>query len=122
LAIIAIPASRVLEAVKECAGNKINLVIVISAGFKETGPEGLELEKKLTTFCHEHKIRLLGPNCVGLLHTHTPVNASFARGFPQKGHISFISQSGAMLVSIIDWSKAAAWGFPTLSAWVTKPF
>jgi acetyl coenzyme A synthetase (ADP forming)-like protein len=111
LAIIAIPASRVLEAVKECAGNKINLVIVISAGFKETGPEGLELEKKLTTFCHEHKIRLLGPNCVGLLHTHTPVNASFARGFPQKGHISFISQSGAMLVSIIDWSKAAGLGF-----------
>ena len=111
LAVIAIPASRVLEAVKECAGNNINLVIVITAGFKETGPEGLELEKKLTAFCHEHKIRLLGPNCVGVLHTHTPINASFSRGFPQKGHISFISQSGAMLVSIIDWSKAAGLGF-----------
>lgn len=111
LAIIAIPASGVLESVKNCAQSNIKLVIVVSAGFKETGSEGLELEKKLTAFCREHNIRLLGPNCVGLLHTHTPVNASFARGFPRKGHISFISQSGAMLVSIIDWSELAGLGF-----------
>jgi len=111
LAVIAIPASRVLGAVKECARSNINLIIVVSAGFKETGPEGLELEKELVTFCRKENIRLLGPNCVGLIHTHTPVNASFARGFPQKGHISFISQSGAMLVSIIDWSELAGLGF-----------
>jgi acetyltransferase len=111
LAVIAIPASKVLEAVKECAQSNINLIIVVSAGFKETGPDGLELEKELVTFCRKKNIRLLGPNCVGLIHTHTPVNASFARGFPRKGHISFISQSGAMLVSIIDWSEIAGLGF-----------
>lgn len=111
LAVIAIPASKVLEAVQECAHSNINLIIVVSAGFKEIGPEGMELEKKLVSFCRNHKIRLVGPNCVGLMHTHTPVNASFARGFPRKGHISFISQSGAMLVSILDWSELAGLGF-----------
>jgi len=111
LAIIAIPAPAVIESVKDCARSNINAVIVVSAGFKETGSDGLELEKKLVAFCREHHIRLLGPNCVGLMHTHTPLNASFARGFPRKGHISFISQSGAMLVSIIDWSEPAGLGF-----------
>ncbi|NMB41689.1 MAG: acetate--CoA ligase [Firmicutes bacterium] len=111
LAVIAIPAARVLEAARECAHSNIGFLIVVSAGFKEVGSEGFELEKELAAFCRQKNIRLLGPNCVGLIHTHTPVNASFARGFPQKGHISFISQSGAMLVSIIDWSEIAGLGF-----------
>lgn len=111
LAIIAIPAFRVLQAAKDCVRSGIKFLIVVSAGFKETGPDGMELEKNLVAFCQQHKIRILGPNCVGLIHTHTPMNASFARGFPKKGHISFISQSGAMLVSILDWSKIAGLGF-----------
>jgi acetate---CoA ligase (ADP-forming) len=111
VAVIAIPAGRVLEAVKDCARSGIKLVIVVSAGFKEIGHEGMELEKELTAFCRNHGIRLIGPNCVGLMHTHSPLNASFARGFPQKGNIAFISQSGAMLVSILDWSQMVGLGF-----------
>lgn len=111
LAVISIPAVRVLEAVEDCARSGIHLVIVVSAGFKEIGPEGMELEKELAAFCRNHGIRLIGPNCVGLIHTHSPLNASFAKGFPQKGNIAFISQSGAMLVSILDWSKMAGLGF-----------
>jgi acetate---CoA ligase (ADP-forming) len=111
LAVIAIPAGRVLEAVKDCARSGIKLVIVVSAGFKEIGHQGMELEKEITSCCRNHGIRLIGPNCVGLMHTHTPLNASFARGFPQKGNIAFISQSGAMLVSILDWSQMVGLGF-----------
>lgn len=111
LAVIAIPASRVLEAVRDCAQRGIRFAIVITAGFKETGPDGMELEKKLAAFCREQKIRLLGPNCVGLIHTHTPINASFGRGIPRQGNIAFISQSGAILISILDWSQIAGIGF-----------
>ncbi|MGI5823901.1 MAG: CoA-binding protein, partial [Dethiobacteria bacterium] len=74
LAVIAIPAAHVLAALQECAQRGIRYAIVITAGFKETGPQGMELENKLTAFCREQKIRLLGPNCVGLIHTHTPIN------------------------------------------------
>ncbi len=111
LAVIAIPARGVLAAVRECAQNGIHCVIVITAGFKETGPDGAELEKELAAFCREQKVRLLGPNCVGLIHTHTPLNASFARGTPRQGNVAFISQSGAILLSILDWSMIAGTGF-----------
>lgn len=111
LAVIAIPAAFVLKALEDCAQRGIRYTIVITAGFKEIGPQGMELEKKLTAFCREQKIRLLGPNCVGLIHTHTPINASFSRGIPHKGNIAFISQSGAILLSILDWSQMAGIGF-----------
>lgn len=111
LAVIAIPAAHVLAALQECAQRGIRYAIVITAGFKETGPQGMELENKLTAFCREQKIRLLGPNCVGLIHTHTPINVSFSRGVPRKGNIAFISQSGAILLSILDWSQMAGIGF-----------
>ena len=111
LAVIAIPAPKVLAAIQECAQSGIHFVIVITAGFKETGPQGAELEKQLTAFCREQKMRLLGPNCVGLIHTHTPLNVSFARGTPRQGNVAFISQSGAILISILDWSEIAGIGF-----------
>ncbi len=111
LAVLVIPGRAVIPAAEECGRLGIQTMIVISAGFKETGKEGLEAEKKLVSLCRQHGIRMLGPNCLGLMDTHTPLNASFAAGFPKKGDIAFISQSGALCASILDWSLDQGMGF-----------
>lgn len=111
LAVLSIPAKACLEVMEECGKQGIKYVVVISAGFKEVGPEGLELEKKLQAICKKYGIHMVGPNCVGVMDTHIPFNASFSMGFPDQGEIAFISQSGAMLVSIMDWSKSIGLGF-----------
>lgn len=111
LAVISVPSARVVQVAEECGEAGVKGLIVITAGFKEVGREGLKEEKKLIDICRRYSMRMLGPNCVGLMDTHTPVNASFAKGFPNEGNISFISQSGAMLVSILDWSFQMGMGF-----------
>lgn len=111
LAVICVPSKRVVEVAEECGKSGVKGLIVITAGFKEVGSEGLKAEKKLLDICKKYEMRMLGPNCVGLMDTHTPMNASFARGFADEGNISFISQSGAMLVSILDWSFEMGMGF-----------
>lgn len=111
LAVISVPEGLVLSVAEECGQAGVKGLIVITAGFKEVGSEGLKRERELVKICRRHGMRMLGPNCVGLMDTHTPINASFAKGFPRPGNISFISQSGAMLVSILDWSFTAGLGF-----------
>jgi acetyltransferase len=111
LAVVAVPADRSLQVARECGAAGVKGLIVISAGFKEVGSEGLKQERELLAVCRQYDMRMVGPNCVGLMDTHTPLNASFARGFPGQGNITFISQSGAMLVSILDWSFAMGLGF-----------
>ncbi|TEB14527.1 succinyl-CoA synthetase subunit alpha [Pelotomaculum sp. FP] len=111
LAVLSLPASRTLDAAEQCGISGVKNLVVITAGFKETGKEGLELERRLVETCRKYEMRMTGPNCVGLIDTHTPINASFAAGFPLKGEIAFISQSGAMVLSILDWSYRAGLGF-----------
>jgi len=111
LAVISVPAALVLDIATECGNGGVKNLVVITAGFKETGKEGLRLEHKLVETCRRYKMRMLGPNCVGFMDTHTPINASFATGFPLKGEIAFISQSGAMVMSILDWSHSVGLGF-----------
>ena len=111
LAILCIPEKLVVNIARECGKTGVKGLIVITAGFKEIGSEGLQREKELIQICEEYNMSMLGPNCVGLIDTHAPLNASFATGKPLPGNISFISQSGAMLVSIIDWSFSAGLGF-----------
>lgn len=111
LALVTIPAARVLDAARECAGQGVKHMVVITAGFKEVGKEGLDLEKKLVAICREHGINMLGPNCVGMMNTHARLNASFSGAYPKQGDIAFISQSGAMLVAILDWSIKTGLGF-----------
>lgn len=111
LAVVSVPAERTLAVAEECGKAGVKGLIVITAGFKETGSEGLKQERALLEICRRYKMRMLGPNCVGLMDTHTPLNASFAKGFPEEGNISFISQSGAMLVAILDWSFGRGLGF-----------
>ena len=111
LAVLSLPASRTLDAAEQCGVSGVKNLVVITAGFKETGKEGLELERRLVETCRQYEMRMTGPNCVGLIDTHTPINASFAAGFPLKGEIAFISQSGAMVLSILDWSYRTGLGF-----------
>lgn len=111
LAVISIPDSAVNDIARECGEAGTGGLIVITAGFKEAGPEGLNREKELVQICNQYNMPMVGPNCVGLIDTHTPLNASFTTGTPLPGSISFISQSGAMLISILDWSFAAGLGF-----------
>jgi len=111
LAVIAVPAALVLDIAGACGKSGVKNLVVITAGFKETGKKGLSLEHKLVETCRRYKMQMLGPNCVGFMDTHTPINASFAAGFPLKGEIAFISQSGAMVLSILDWSHSIGLGF-----------
>ncbi len=111
LVVTAIPAKHCLDIAEEAGSLGIKNLIIISAGFKEAGSEGMELEKKLFTICSRYGINMLGPNCVGYIDTVIPINASFSAAFPKKGNIAFISQSGAMMLSVIDWSLSAGLGF-----------
>ena len=111
LAVVAVPAPAVMDVLEQCGKNAVDSIVVISAGFKETGPEGARLEKRLATQARELGIRVVGPNCLGIIDTASALNASFAAGMPLAGHIGFFSQSGAMCVAILDWALGENVGF-----------
>ena len=110
-AVISVPAKHAVAVARECGEAGVKFLVVITAGFKEIGKEGLEREQELKKICKEFGMRMVGPNVVGIMDTHTPFNASFTHGFPRQGKIAFISQSGAMLLAILDWSKSSGLGF-----------
>ncbi len=111
LAVITVPAAYTLNVAEDCGKAGVKGLVVITAGFKEVGTEGMKLEQDLINICKKYNMRMVGPNCVGVMDTHGPLNASFANGFPNQGTISLIAQSGAMLVSILDWSFDMGMGF-----------
>nr|MDO8098934.1 acetate--CoA ligase family protein [Candidatus Njordarchaeota archaeon] len=110
-AIINIPAKSVLESLVECGDKGVKSVVVISAGFKEVGYDGAQLEKQCVDVCRKYGMRMLGPNVVGYIDTWTPINATFAPKMALKGTIGLASQSGALCTSILDWSRQAGIGF-----------
>jgi acetyltransferase len=111
LAVIVIPAQAVLDVMEECGRKGVKYAVVISAGFKEIGGEGIEREGKLIEIARKYGVRVVGPNCLGIIDLHTPLNASFASIPETKGGIAFISQSGALLSAILDWAPKAGIGF-----------
>ena len=111
LAIITIPSVFVNTAVKECGEVGVENMVVITAGFKEIGGEGAKLEAELTALGEEYGINIIGPNSLGITDSHTPLNGSFSQMMPPTGNMAFISQSGAMMVAIIDWSVTSGIGF-----------
>jgi acetyltransferase len=111
VAVISVPAERSLDVARACGEAGVKYLVVVSAGYKEIGEIGMKREKELLQICTQYHMRLVGPNVVGIMDTHTPLNASFAPGFPSRGEIAFISQSGAMLLAILDWSRSAGLGF-----------
>jgi len=105
LAVIAVPAASVAEAVESCGVAGVAAVVVLSAGFKETGAEGGALERRVAQIARTHGMRLLGPNCLGLMVPGSRLNASFAGPMVPEGGIAVITQSGALGTAILDWAR-----------------
>lgn len=111
LAVIVIPAKLVVDVVKECGEKGVPAVIVISAGFEETGKEGAERQRELLEIAEAHGMRVLGPNVLGVIDTICPLNASFAAHMPERGRLGFMSQSGALCVAVLDLAVVEGIGF-----------
>lgn len=112
LAVIVVPAPSVISAARECARKGVRALVVISAGFAESGPEGVSRQRELLDVCRSSGMRLIGPNCMGIMNTDPSVrlNASFASAVPREGRIGFLSQSGALGLAVIDHANARGLG------------
>ncbi len=105
LVISALPASQVKNLIDECPKVKAKAIIVVASGFRESGPEGAQLEQELVELCRRRDLRLLGPNCLGFINTANSLNASFAGTIPKKGGVTAFSQSGALSSVMLDMAK-----------------
>ena len=113
LAVIVFPASVCDRALEMCGRRGVKGVIMISAGFREVGPEGVAREQRIKDICHEYGLSLIGPNCLGVINTDPRImlNASFARKMPAQGRIAFLSQSGALCTAVLDYARGKNIGF-----------
>ncbi|BCS89387.1 acetate--CoA ligase family protein [Pseudodesulfovibrio sediminis] len=111
LGIIVLPRKQVLAAMEELAEANVSAICVISAGFRETGRDGFELEMEMAELARKKKITLLGPNSLGLINTTIGLDATIAQAKPTKGSIAFFSQSGALCSAILDWADGESIGF-----------
>jgi acetyltransferase len=111
LVVVVTPAATVPATVEESAAVGVKAVVVISAGFKEVGPEGVELERRILEIARANGIRVVGPNCLGVMRPTTGLNATFAAGIAAPGTVGFVSQSGALLTAVLDWSVREKVGF-----------
>ncbi len=114
LAIVVTPAPSVPGVIRECVDAGARSAIVISAGFKERGAEGIELERQIQAELRRGSLRLLGPNCLGMMNPAYGLNATFARDIARRGNVAFLSQSGALLTAILDWSLGEEVGFSAI--------
>ncbi|MBM3995587.1 MAG: hypothetical protein FJ303_15755 [Planctomycetes bacterium] len=112
LAVIATPASSVPATIQHCVERGVPAAIVISAGFSELGAEGRALEKQIRDIA-AGKMRIVGPNCLGIIHPSSGLNASFAASMAKPGRVALLSQSGAICTSILDWARERNVGFST---------
>ncbi|MEA5575669.1 acetate--CoA ligase alpha subunit [Anabaena sp. UHCC 0451] len=111
LAVIATPAHTVPKIISDCVDAGIKGAIIISAGFKEAGAKGIALEQEILQIAHRGKIRIIGPNCLGVMSPISGLNATFASTMARRGNVGFISQSGALCTAILDWSLQENVGF-----------
>ncbi|HEU0236168.1 MAG TPA: acetate--CoA ligase family protein [Candidatus Limnocylindrales bacterium] len=114
LAVIVTPAKTAPALVEECGQAGVKGVIIISAGFKEVGPDGVELERQVLAAARRHGIRVVGPNCLGVMNPIGRLNATFAAGIANPGRVGFVSQSGALLTAILDWATLEGVGFSAI--------
>jgi acetyl coenzyme A synthetase (ADP forming)-like protein len=115
IAIIAVPAKIVARVADECGRKGVRVLVVISDGFKETGPEGASREKELRSIAFGHGMRIIGPNCMGVINTAPAVkmNATFSPVFPPQGNVAFLSQSGAMGLVVLEYASNLDMGIST---------
>ncbi|MBU1343464.1 MAG: acetate--CoA ligase family protein [Proteobacteria bacterium] len=113
LAMIILPPKAALQSVKECIAKGVKGIVIVSAGFKEVGGEGAQIEIKIKSLCTKAKVRLVGPNCLGVINPSPKVslNASFSSRMPTPGNVSFISQSGALCTAVLDYAADKGFGF-----------
>ena len=113
LAVIVVPVQYVPDVLEECGKKGIKGAIIITAGFKEIGGQGIEAENKVKDICKKYGISLVGPNCLGVMNTspQSSMNATFGTQMPREGNIAFMSQSGALCVAVLDYAKEANVGF-----------
>lgn len=114
LAIIATPASTVLDIMRSCGEHGVSAAIVLSAGFREVGEQGARLEQALVDIARHYGIQMLGPNCLGMMRTSIGLDATFLDTFAPEGRLALVSQSGALCTAILDWSKPNKMGFSTV--------
>jgi acetyl coenzyme A synthetase (ADP forming)-like protein len=113
LAMIILPPKAALQAVKDCISKGVKGIVIVSAGFKEVGGEGAQIELEIKKLCSEADVRLVGPNCLGVINPSPKVslNASFSARMPAPGNVSFISQSGALCTAVLDYAADKGFGF-----------
>lgn len=114
LVVITTPAQTVSSILTECGEKGVKTAIVISSGFSETGTEGKKLEKKILDVARRYQIRIIGPNCLGVMRTPLKINATFDNNFALPGSLAFVSQSGALSAAVLDWAMEKGIGFSTL--------
>ena len=122
LAIIVIPAKFVPSVMREIAKKGTKNVVIISAGFGETGKEGKKLQKEIEIIVEENKLNVVGPNTLGIINSENGLNASFAANFPRAGGIALVSQSGALCTAILDWARQEKIGFSKFISTGNKAF
>lgn len=111
MAVICIPPKGVKDAMEQCAQKGVNSVVIITAGFSETGDEGSNTEQEILKIANNNNIRIIGPNCLGIISTFSDLNATFGDAVPNRGPIAFASQSGALCTSVIQYSFEEFLGF-----------
>ena len=111
LAVVTTPAATVPEIIHQCGEHGVRAAIVISAGFTEAGDSGSRLQKQLLQEAARYQIRIMGPNCLGLIHTRLHLNATFSKNMAQPGPLALVSQSGALCTAILDWAAPRNIGF-----------
>jgi acetyltransferase len=114
LVVIAIPAPSVPRIMRQCGEKGVTSVIIITAGFAELGAEGHRLQQEILDIAHRYNIRILGPNCLGIIRPSGRLNATFADGPVKDGNLALLSQSGAICTAILDWAKSQDIGFSTV--------
>jgi len=112
LSILIVPPNATPKAIEECGGRGIKAAVVVSSGFRESGAEGAALEGQCLDIARAHGVRLIGPNCIGVIDTHLPLDTTFIQPpMPAAGNIGFISHSGAFCAAILDWARSEDIGF-----------
>jgi acetyltransferase len=114
LAVIATPAATVPDVIEQCGRAGVHAAVVISAGFSEAGPAGVKRERALLENARRHRLRLVGPNCLGLMRPALGLNATFARGATLAGSIGLVAQSGAVCTAMLDWARPNGVGFSSV--------
>ena len=121
LAVIVTPADSVPGVISQCIAAGVRGAIVISAGFKEHGEHGKELERQILEQLHDSGMRLIGPNCLGVMNPVSGLNATFAsNSMPRAGNVAFISQSGALCTAILDWAFSPSAVRESSSTWAAS--